>query len=161
MSTPSRVLVALRVNASPPDAFRAFTKEIGEWWRPSQLFRFSADGRTGTLSFEPGERGRLVETYDDGTTFVIGQVRSWEPPRRLVVSWRHASFAPDQETELRVRFDPVGDQTRVSVEHYGWDGIPAENAARHGFPLAVFQLRVGEWWQTLLKGMRGRAEIGC
>jgi uncharacterized protein YndB with AHSA1/START domain len=146
--------VALRVDASPSDAFRAFTEEIGQWWRPSPLFQFSGDGRAGTLSFEPGGDGRLVETYDDGTSFVIGQVRAWEPPRRLVVTWRHASFAPDQETELHVRFEPVGDQTRVSVEHFGWDGVPAANAARHGFPLEVFQLRLGEWWQTLLQSMR-------
>jgi uncharacterized protein YndB with AHSA1/START domain len=140
----------------PALAFAAFTERIAEWWRPNGLFQFT-QGRTGTLAFEPGPDGHLVETYADGSSFVIGHIRAWDPPRRLVVSWRQASFAPDQETELHVRFDPVDDpsggmaHTRVVVEHFGWDRIPPEHAARHGFPLATFQLRFAEWWQTLLR----------
>ena len=113
--TPSRVLVAVRVDATPERAFAAFTGEIARWWRPNRLFQFSA-GRSGTLAFEPGPSGRLLETYDDGSSFVIGEVRTWEPPHRLVVGWRHDSFAPEQGTELHVRFEPVGSQTRVTVE---------------------------------------------
>ena len=95
-------------------------------------------------------------TYPDGDSFVIGDVRVWDPPRRLVLSWRHASFTADQETELHVRFDPVGEQTRVTVEHFGWEAIPAEHAARHGVSLAAFQLRFGEWWQTMLDALARR-----
>jgi uncharacterized protein YndB with AHSA1/START domain len=152
----SRFLVALRVPVPAARAFAAFTEQITEWWQPNGLFQFT-DGHTGTLAFEPGPDGRLVETYPDGTSFVVGHIRAWEPPRRLVLSWRHASFAPDQETELHVRFDDVEDaagaaaQTRVVVEHFGWDRIPPEHAARHGFPLATFQLRFAQWWQTLLQ----------
>ena len=148
----SRVLVALRVDATPERAFAAFTDEIEQWWRPNGLFQFTV-GRAGVLSFEPGPAGRLVETYDDGSTFVIGEVLTWDPPHHLAVGWRTASFAPDQTTELRVRFQPVGAQTRVEVEHLGWDGIPQEHAARHGFPLSPFQLRFAEWWQVLLRDL--------
>ena len=151
-SAPSRVLVALRVAATPERAFAAFTAEIGRWWRPNRLFQFSA-GRSGALAFEPGPLGRLVETYDDGSSFVIGEVRSWDPPHHLAVGWQHASFAPDQGTELHVRFEPIGAQTRVTVEHLGWDTIPQRHAARHGFPLATFQLRFAEWWQVLLRDL--------
>jgi hypothetical protein len=49
-----------------------------------------------------------------------------------------------------VRFEPAGDETRVTVEHFGWDTIPREHAARHGFPLEVFLRRHAEWWQALL-----------
>ena len=153
MTEASRVLVALRVPVPPARAFAAFTEQIAEWWQPNGLFQFT-DGRTGTLAFEPGPGGRLVETYPDGTSFVVGHIRTWDPPRRLVLSWRQASFALDQETELHVRFDDVedaGTQTRVVVEHFGWDRIPREHAARHGFPLATFQLRFAEWWQSLLR----------
>ena len=149
MTDASRVLVSLRVEATPARAFSAFTDEIGQWWRPNGLFQFS-DGRRGTLAFEPGARGRLVETYPEGDSFVIGDVRVWEPPHRLVLSWRHASFAPGQETELHVRFERAGRQTKVTVEHFGWDAIPAEHAARHGFPLPMFQLRFAEWWRAML-----------
>jgi len=149
-SVRSRVLVAVRVSATPEEAFTAFTEGIGDWWRPNELFSFSR-GRTGRLAFEVGPTGRLVERYDDGSEFIIGHVRQWAPPRALVVSWRQDSFAPDLDTELQVRFDPVEDgRTRVTVEHFGWDALPADHAARHGFPLPVFQQRFAEWWQTLL-----------
>lgn len=145
----SRVLVALRVPATAERAFAAFTGEIGQWWQPNGLFRFTRRG--GTLRFEPGPSGRLVETSPAGDEFVIGEVREWDPPRRLVTSWRHESFAADHETELHVRFDEVAEkQTRVTVEHFGWDRIPPEHTARHGFPLDAFQRRFAEWWQSLL-----------
>lgn len=155
MTGGSRVLVALRVPASPARAFAAFTEQIGEWWQPNGLFAFT-DDRTGTLAFEPGPTGRLVETYADGDSFEIGRVRAWDPPHRLVLSWRHASFAADQETELHVDFEavgPLGAETRVVVTHHGWDAIPPAHAARHGFPIATFQLRFAEWWRAMLDGL--------
>lgn len=148
----SRILVALRIAASPGQVFDAFTREIDQWWRPSALFAPNP-GRTGRLAFEPGPAGRLVEAYDDGEVFEVGRVEAWEPPWRLVLSWRHAAFATDQETEVHVRFEPVGDETRVTVEHHGWDRIPGDHAARHGFPLFVFQQRLAEWWQAALRSL--------
>jgi uncharacterized protein YndB with AHSA1/START domain len=147
----SRVLVAVRVPCEPAEAFARFTAEIGQWWRPNPLFQFSA-GRDGTLAFEAGEGGRLIEAYDDGTSFVIGVITTWAPPRRLVLSWRYASFPPELSTELHVTFDPAEfGHTRIIIEHYGWDTIPADHAARHNIPITTFQLRFAEWWQTLLR----------
>ena len=144
----SRVLVAMRVRASRERAFAAFTDEIGQWWRPNMLFQFTP-GRTGRLAFTDG---RLVETYTDGSSFVVGLVREWDPPQRLIVGWRQAGFAPGQETELHVRFDEIDEgRTRVTVEHFGWDTIPGEHESRHGFPLPVFARRFAEWWQVLLR----------
>lgn len=153
MSEGSRVLVAIRVKAPVERAFTAFTEQIGQWWQPSDLFPITP-GRTGTMTFETGEHGRLLETYADGSEFVIGAVRLWEPPHRLVVGWRQATFPADQDTELHVSFTEVAAEpaeTRVTVEHFGWDRLPPESAARHGFPLQVFQLRYAQWWQHLLR----------
>jgi len=145
----SRVLVALRVAASPQRAFDAFTGEIGRWWRPNRLFAFTPRS-PGVLAFEGGEGGRLTETLASGKVFEIGRVKVWEPPERLVFSWRQATFAPDQVTEVEILFEPVGEETRVTVEHRGWDSVPATHVARHGFPDQVFLRRHGEWWQALL-----------
>ncbi|HEX4247769.1 MAG TPA: SRPBCC domain-containing protein [Pseudonocardia sp.] len=151
----SRVLVALRIAAPPTRVFEAFTAEIGQWWLPNPLFRLTDRG-DGRLAIEPHPGGRVLETYADGDEFEIGRVRVWQPPERLVLSWRAASFPPDRETEVHVRFEPVDEGTRVVVEHIGWDGIPQEHAARHGFPLFAFQQRLAEWWQTLLGSLAAR-----
>jgi uncharacterized protein YndB with AHSA1/START domain len=152
----SRVLVALRVKATPQRAFEAFTREIGQWWRHNPLFTFTPRD-PGVMAFEPGEGGRLIETLPNGKVFEIGRIRVWEPPSRLVFGWRQATFAPDQDTEVEVRFEAVGDETRVSVEHRGWDSVPQEHVARHHFPDAIFLQRHGEWWQALLAAMKEHA----
>jgi uncharacterized protein YndB with AHSA1/START domain len=145
----SQILVSLRVKASPLRAFETFTRDIALWWAPNPLFRFTP-GSPGKLAFEPHEGGRFTETLDDGEVFEIGRIRVWEPGQRLVFGWRQASFGPDQGTEVAVTFEPVGAETRVTVSHRGWDSVPIEHVARHGFPEAIFLRRHGEWWQRLL-----------
>ena len=71
---PSRIFVSLRVAATSERAFEAFTREIGQWWRPNGLFRFTP-GDPGTLTFEPGPGGRLTETQSDGHRFEIGRIK--------------------------------------------------------------------------------------
>ena len=141
--------MALRVAASPARAFEVFTGQIGLWWRPNLVFRFTPRD-PGVLSFEPGEGGRLIETLANGKVFEIGRIRVWSPPSRLVVGWRQATFAPGQDTQVEVRFEAVGEETRVTVEHTGWDSVPAGHVARHAFPDAVLMRRHAEWWQALL-----------
>ena len=142
----SKVYVALRVKATPERAFQAFVEEIGAWWRPSVLFQTTP--RPGVLSFEPGEGGRLIETREGGKVFEIGAIRVWDPPNRLIFSWRQASFPLDLHTEVEVGFEAVGQETRVSVEHRGFDRVPAQSAARHRFPDQVLLMRLAEFWRA-------------
>jgi uncharacterized protein YndB with AHSA1/START domain len=151
----SRVLVALRVAAPVARTFTAFTGEIGDWWSPNGLFRFT-DRADGRLAFEPDPPQRLVEIGTDGERFEIGLVTVWDPPHRLVFGWRQAGFPAGRSTEVSVRFDAVDDGTRVTVEHSGWDAIPEDHAARHGFPLSSLQHRLAEWWQALLRSLGDR-----
>jgi len=151
----SKVYVALRVKATPERAFDVFVREIGDWWRPSGLFQ-TTPRAPGRLAFEEGEGGRLTETLANGKVFEIGKVLVWEPPIKLVFSWRQASFPPELKTEVEVRFDAVGEETRVSVEHRGFHNVPADNAARHGFPDHALLARLSEWWQAQLQSVRGR-----
>ena len=145
----SRVIVALRVAASPHRAFEVFTRDISLWWRPNGLFRFTPKS-PGVLSFEPGDGGRLIETLPGGKVFEIGRITAWAPPDRLAFGWRQATFAPEQMTHVEVRFEAVGAETRVTVEHTGWDSVPAPHAARHGFADADFLHRHATWWRDLL-----------
>lgn len=144
----SRVMIALRVRATPQRAFEAFTAEIGQWWKPNSLFAFTPRA-PGLLSFEGTER--LIETRAGGKVFEVGKVRVWEPGVRLVFGWRQAAFTPDMATEVEVLFEAVGEgETRVTVNHVGWDSVPTEHVAKHGFPEPVFLARHGEWWKALL-----------
>lgn len=152
----SKVFVALRVKASPERAFAVFVEEIGVWWRPSGLFQ-TTPRPPGRLAFEGGEGGRLVETLASGKVFEIGRILAWEPPDRLAFSWRQASFPPDLATEVEVRFEAVGEETRVSVEHRGFDRVPAESAARHGFPDQALLTLLAEFWQAQLASLRNLA----
>jgi uncharacterized protein YndB with AHSA1/START domain len=151
----SAVLVAVRVDADPARAFAAFTREIGAWWRPSGLFQITPHG-DGELRFEGGEGGRLVTRLPNGREFEIGHILVWAPPERLAFSWRQASFTPDQETHVDVRFEAVGAQTRVTVEHRGWAEIPREHVARHGFPDHATLQRAAEWWRSSLAAFEAR-----
>ena len=156
----SRVLVALRVKATPERAFEAFTAEIGQWWRPNSLFAFTPR-EPGVLSFEFDGKGRglrLIETRGGGKVFEVGLVRVWQPGVRLVFGWRQATFTPDQITEVEIAFEPVGEETRVSVTHTGWDSVPADHVARHHMRDSVFLQRHGEWWRDLLGSYRSLVE---
>ncbi len=152
----SKVYVALRVKASPERAFQAFVEEIGLWWRPSPLFQ-TTPRAPGRLAFEAGEGGRLTETLANGKVFEIGRIVTWAPPHQLVFSWRQASFPPDLHTEVEARFEPVGEETRVSIEHRGFTRVPAESAARHGFPDQALQMRLAEWWRAQLASLDAHA----
>lgn len=143
----SRVILSIRVEATPARAFDVFTAEIGDWWRPNALFAFTPRD-PGRLSFE--NQARLIETLSNGKVFEIGRVTQWQPPDRLAFTWRQATFAPDQTTEVHARFEPVGAETRVTIEHLGWDSVPAAHVARHGMANVVFLRRHGEWWRDLL-----------
>jgi uncharacterized protein YndB with AHSA1/START domain len=146
----SRVFVALRVEIPRQRAFDVFVQQIGQWWQPNGLFR-TGPRQPGTLAFEGGARGSLVETNAQGESWELGRVLHWEPPARLVFSWRQPDYPEDMSTEFEERFESVDpDVTRVSVEHRGFDAVPADSAARHGFPDSALQMRLAEWWQRLL-----------
>ena len=146
----SYVLVSVRLKTSPARAFETFTRDIALWWTPNTLFRFTPRS-PGALAFEPHEGGRFTETLANGTVFEIGRI---EPGERLVFGWRQASFSSGQQTEVEVTFEAVGAETRVTVDHRGWDSVPDQHVARHGFPDAIFLRRHGEWWQDLLARLR-------
>ena len=151
----SHILVSLRVAATPDRAFEVFTREIGVWWQPNDLFRFTRKS-SGRLKFEPGPDGRLIEIFPDGEIFEIGHIFVWEPGVRLAFTWRQQTFAPGQITHVDIRFEPVDGETRIKVVHYGWDTIPPEHVARHHFPDAIFLHRHAQWWHVLLLSYSSR-----
>lgn len=149
----SAVLVAIRVPATPESAFDAFTDDIGLWWRPSALFEMTPRG-DGTLSFDG--QSRLITTLPSGKVFEIGRVTAWQRGARLAFTWRQATFTPDQITTVDVTFEAVGEDTRVTVTHRGWDTIPQDHVARHGFPLQATQMHLANAWRARLAAFSDR-----
>jgi hypothetical protein len=143
------------------EAFDVFTQEIGDWWQYDRFFRLTPRS-PGVMAFEApsasGGGGRLVEKLANGKIFEVGPVRLWAPGERLVVGWRQATFGPEHATEVEVRFEAVGEETRVTIEHRGWDSVPQDHVARHRFPLVHFQQRQAENWNLLLRRIRERIE---
>ena len=146
----SRVLVSVRVKSTPQRAFEVFTRDISLWWRPNPEFAFTPRS-PGEMAFEGQER--LVERLPSGKVFEVGRVTAWEPGVRLAFGWRQATFTPEQATDVEVTFEAVGEETRVTVVHTGWDSVPREHVAKHGMENGYFQKRHGDWWRELLDRM--------
>ena len=67
--------------------------------------------------------------------FVVGDVRIWDPPRRLVVTWREREASPRiGAPSCTSASSKSATQTRVTVEHFGWDTIPQRQACAPWVP---------------------------
>jgi uncharacterized protein YndB with AHSA1/START domain len=150
------VQVSLTVAVDPATAFEVFTGELDLWWRRGPRFRFVAPFE-GAMRLEPGVGGRLLHEHRPGASFEVGQVQVWEPPRRLVLTWRLPSFPPEMTTRVDVRFDPAGENTRVTVTHSGWDQVPLGHPARHGLDGQPFVVMKGSYWADLLAALARHA----
>jgi uncharacterized protein YndB with AHSA1/START domain len=154
-----QVRVMVSVAVPPAQAFDIFTNEIDQWWQRGPKYRHG-DARRGFVHLEPKVGGRLFESFEvDGGETVLesGRVRVYEPPRRLVFSWRNATFAPDELTEVEVEFEPTRTGTRVTVMHRGWSAIRADHPARHGHDDRGFTRMLGLWWGSQMTSFRRTA----
>jgi uncharacterized protein YndB with AHSA1/START domain len=156
MNSTDRVVVTTIVDADPKAAFQIFVEDVDSWWKRGLRYRPTA-AEGGQMRFEPGTGGRLLETYksNDGP-FEIGRILVWEPGVRLVFDWRSPEFGPDEKTVVEVHFEPAGEGARVTVEHRGWDGIPAEHPLRHGWTGGAFASMIGLRWADQLTALRQR-----
>lgn len=148
----------------PAEAFRVFTQEVDRWWRRGRRFR-NAPGERGIVCIEAGVGGRLFESFDTagGERVVeIGRVLAWQPPQRLLMSWRAVNFADGETTEVEVLFrerrSVDGPSTEVTVIHRGWAAIRADHPVRHGHNVPAFIRTMGLWWGDQLTALRLRSQ---
>jgi DNA-binding transcriptional ArsR family regulator/uncharacterized protein YndB with AHSA1/START domain len=150
---------SVTVRASRERAFGAFTERFGEWW-PLELHSISVDdpeegGKPEipqTAILEGGQGGRVFERLADGRELDWGSVTAWDPPARLVIAWNPSRQARPS-TEIEVTFERIGDEeTRVDVEHRGWEGLgPRAADVREGY---------AEGWELVLGRFARNAETG-
>ncbi|HEX3769372.1 MAG TPA: SRPBCC domain-containing protein [Polyangiaceae bacterium] len=148
--------VTVAVAVEPDAAFDVFTREIDQWWQRGPRYRQIVRG--GIIAMEAGVGGRLLESGDDGRIFVRGRVTLWEPPKRLVIEWIGANFAPGEKTEVDVVFKPTRRGTEVTVRHSGWANLRPDHPARHGRVGPAFSRSIGDWWGKALTGLREYVE---
>jgi uncharacterized protein YndB with AHSA1/START domain len=151
-----RARVSVAVAVPPSRAFEVFTADIDQWWRRGMKFRRSA-APSSLLCIEPKVGGRLFESFEaQGAQHVIevGRVSVWEPPRQLKFTWRIANFAPHEQTEVDIQFEPTLSGTLVTVTHSGFAALRADHPARHGLQGAEFSRMIGLWWGELMSSLR-------
>jgi SAM-dependent methyltransferase len=101
------------------------------------------------VRFEPGAEGRVLEGAQP-----VGTVTAWRPGERIALRWRPASWAPDDTTEVELRFERIEGGTALVLEQRGWGdlcGEPDELAAWFATEVAAPLLRamapraMGDW----------------
>jgi uncharacterized protein YndB with AHSA1/START domain len=139
------------VAASAERAFQVFTEEMSTWWPPASKHIGKADAKSVVM--EPFVGGRWFERGVDGSECDWGTVRTWDPPRRLVLSWEISSdwrHDPSIQTEVEVRFSTEGASTRVDLEHRLLPYYGEEAAQMRG----IFDSKEG--WTQLLDAFAAR-----
>lgn len=143
------------VEVPQADAFRIFTEEIDAWWRTGLRYRIGR--RRSVMHLEAKLGGKLFEELETATGSKVvqtGTVVVFEPPTRLVLSWRAVNFAPDEHTEVEVTFAPSPSGTLVSVRHSGFAKLRPDHPVRHGAEPSAFIRDMAMWWGGLLSTLR-------
>src|SRR5690554_555908 len=134
---------SIRVEVPQDQAFAAFVDRLGTWW--PQQFTFSEE-RFETAVIEPRAGLRWFERDTDGEEHEWGEVRVWEPPERILLSWQigpdRTQEEPDRASEIEVRFAEEGPAaTRVTLTHRhfgrhgeGGDQMRDGMASEQGWP---------------------------
>jgi uncharacterized protein YndB with AHSA1/START domain len=135
----------ITVDASPEKAFRVFTERFDTWWPRSHSI---AQPEMQEAVLEQRQGGRWYERGVDGSTCDWGEVLTWDPPHRLVLSWHIGgdwTYDPERFSEIDVSFTPAGEGTRVQLEHRHFE--------RHGATADALREAVGGdgGWNGLLK----------
>ncbi len=124
------------VDADLVTAFEVFTENLGRWWPLAELSVYG-DGDGATVAFTDGQ---IVERSADGQSAVWGTVTRWEPPGVVAFSW-HPGQPAASASHVEVTFAAAASQTRVTVEHRGWETFADPAAARaeydHGWPMVL------------------------
>lgn len=121
----------LVVNAPQAHAFEVFTSRLDSWW-PKQ----HGIGKTPIKQsfIEPRVGGRWYTTHEDGSEIVIGQMRAWEPPNRIVFSWEIGADwkrDPTVASEVEIIFiAETARTTRVQLEHRNFEALGAEGGEK-------------------------------
>jgi uncharacterized protein YndB with AHSA1/START domain len=143
----------LVVNATQAHAFDVFTNRLDSWWPKGH----SIGALPVKQSFiEPRKGGRWYTTHDDGSECVVGHMKVWEPPHRIVFSWEiSADWKPDPTVASEVEIIFVAQDartTRVELEHRNFEALGEKGGEK-------MRGGVEGGWSGLLEIFRKQAEV--
>jgi uncharacterized protein YndB with AHSA1/START domain len=99
--------------------------------------------------WQAGSPWRLV--FPDGRVADTGQVLEWDPPRRIVLSWRN-EFKPELRAEgfsrCTLALEPVGGAVKLTVTHV------------MEVPQSRFIEAVADGWPRILSNLKSFLETG-
>ena len=127
---------SVTVSAPIERAFAVFTGDLASWW--PREYTWSKQGMEA--AYVDSERGRWIERDSQGNEILWGELLTWDPPNRIVLSWlispqRTIETDPARASEIEIRFVSEGSSTsRVELEH--------RKFSRHG-----------EGWEAMRAGM--------
>jgi uncharacterized protein YndB with AHSA1/START domain len=103
-------------------AFDLFIRRLPEWWPLAA--RSVALEDAVSCHVEPRVGGRLYEVARDGREHHWGTFLALEPGSRALFTW-HPGVPSAAATEVEVRFEAQGNETRVEIEHRHWERLGA------------------------------------
>jgi uncharacterized protein YndB with AHSA1/START domain len=122
--TTEAVTHSVLVPLQPDAAFELFVDRFGDWW-PKDSHHI-ADSPAADALLEPREGGRWYERSEDGAECDWGHVLEIDRPNRILLAWQLTPEwkydpDPDNATHVEVTFSAEEDQTRVTLEHRGFE----------------------------------------
>lgn len=130
------VTLETTVPLPPAQAFDVFVQQMDVWWPRRGVFPYSFAPETTRplrIRFEARMGGRYYETFADDSEYLIGTISVWNRPLELAYSWRDPTW--QGSTNIRLRFDPASEGTRVT---YAQDGF-----ASAGVPWLIPYYQIG------------------
>ena len=109
-------------------------------------------GKPDAVVLERGVGGRIFERTADGVEHDWGEVTAWKPPTLLTYLW-HLGQSRADATEVEIRFLARGaNETRVEIEHRGWERLGAAGAQWREQNLAGWQTVLPHYLAAIAKG---------
>jgi hypothetical protein len=126
-TSPIEFEYVVRCNAG--DAFATYTDRIGKWRDP----RYTANPETPeAVTIEPRVGGRVYAMHADLGEHPWGEVRVWDPGRRLVHTFTLAQN-PEHPSVIAVEFaDNGAGGSSVRFAHGGWTEANADVRRKFG-----------------------------
>ncbi|WP_052066021.1 SRPBCC domain-containing protein [Thalassospira australica] len=158
----AKTFVALRVDCDAPTAFAQFTDDIDHWWKQGPRNRLIGN-RPGVMEFREEDGTRYVQEVDKRRPdFIVraGKVTKWEPGKRLSFEWRWPMADPKEPVTLvDIRFTPLGDHTRITLEHLGLEKLSGGHPGRNGLNDNRFKPMMTHYWQAHMVSLRNRIKL--